>query len=99
MPSLSAASRFAAQTPFHQLGRWACAPIASVDPAQLDEAAIKADETSDTLSLSAAPAKANTTTVNVGTLRVVLPPCESVKSEGDTAERDRWEPPACCCEC
>jgi hypothetical protein len=78
MPHLSAASRLA--FPLHSVAtRWF--PIACAEPPPPGEA-LRAAESQDGLSLPAPEVKAETTTVNVGTLRVVLPIVEN-KQQGE----------------
>jgi len=100
MPYLSAASRFVAPTQRPDFLRGRRLPLAVAEPRKPGEDALAAAETSDTLSLSAPAATAETTTINVGTLRVTMPStCEeeaAAKASDPTKEID---PPACSAEC
>jgi hypothetical protein len=95
MPHLSAASRLSfpdRPAHFHR-PRWSSSACA--DPRPPGDDALKAAESQDTLSLTAPETKAETTTINVGTLRVAVPGANDTTKNAET----KLDPPACIFEC
>jgi len=105
MPPLSAASRLAfPYRPAHFV-RPSFFTCACADPPPSRANPMDAAESRDSLSLPTPEVKAETTTVNVGTLRVTKPKNEAAEPvvaeiQSEVADEQKPpEPPACSAEC
>jgi hypothetical protein len=99
MPHLSAASRlaFPLRPAFFIRPRWL--PSACADPRPPGDDALQSAESQDTLLLGSPETKAETTTVHVGTLRVVAPGGNAQSLVESSKSRPKPDPPACSFEC